>query len=206
MTQSSSSPDPHPDVEPTESSDPVSWLEDHGDALFGFAFRRVQKHDVAEDMVQETLLSGFQAYDSFDGRSSVRTWLTGILKNKIIDYFRREATRETKERRDSPDRSMPNQQPLFTKNGQWLKRLAHWSTQPADNLERDEFWQAFEDCLSKLPVSLKAVFVIREMDGLDTEQTCEQLGITTANTAVRLYRARLNLRACLEQNWFKSNR
>jgi RNA polymerase sigma-70 factor (ECF subfamily) len=197
---------PKPDSSASGQGNPVEWLEEHGDALFGFALRRVQRHDVAEDLVQETLLAGFQGFASFDARANERTWLTGILKNKIVDHFRREAARETKERQQHPTDRNFGQAGLFKKNGQWLKRLANWSTQPADNLERSEFWLVFEDCLSKLPTSLKAVFILKEMDGEETEQACEQLGITPSNASVRLYRARLNLRACLERNWFNAKR
>ncbi len=194
----------HPTQNPENGCDPLKWLDEHGDALFGFALRRVSRHDVAEDLVQETLLAGFQAIGSFDGRAGIRTWLTGILKNKIVDHFRRESKREIKERREVDGIQCPEHHALFQKNGQWIKRLAHWSSQPAENLERDEFWQIFEDCLSKLPASLKAIFILREMDCESTESACEQLGIKPTNASVRLYRARLNLRACLEKNWFSA--
>ena len=188
-----------------QDGDPLQWLAEHGDALFGFAMRRVQRHDVAEDLVQDTLLAGFQSFSKFDGRSGVRTWLIGILKNKIIDHYRREVRRETNERKESKQPQFVGQERLFRKNGQWIEKLGAWSNRPEDHVERDEFWRTFNYCLGKMPAALKAVFVLREMDSVDTASVCEQLDITEANAAVRLYRARINLRTCLEKSWFQAH-
>ena len=68
---------------------PLEWLENHGDVLYRMALVRVGKPDLAEDLVQETLLAAWQARDSFAGKSSESTWLVAILKRKIIDHFRR---------------------------------------------------------------------------------------------------------------------
>ena len=194
---------PRTDTPDEAHSDPVEWLEDHGDALFGFAIRRIQRHDVAEDLVQETLLAGIRSMATFDRRSSVRTWLIGILKNKITDYFRREAARESKVRRSQRGAAPAGvHSELSQRNGQWIRQLSQWSTNPYDNLERSEFWEVFESCLGKLPATLKAVFILREMDDEPADTICQRLDISKSNLSVRLYRARLNLRICIEQNWF----
>jgi len=65
------------------------WVDDHGECLYRYALGRVRKADVAEDVVQETLLAAVRGYEKFGGRSSERSWLCGILKNKIVDYFRK---------------------------------------------------------------------------------------------------------------------
>ena len=72
--------------------DPLQWLDAHGDVLFAFARTRVGNPDTAEDLVQETLLAAWKAADSFAGQATERTWLVGILKNKVIDHLRK-ATR-----------------------------------------------------------------------------------------------------------------
>jgi RNA polymerase sigma-70 factor (ECF subfamily) len=73
----------------TDARDPARWVDQHGDALFRFALLRVRDADLAADLVQETFLSALKGLDGFHGRSSIRTWMTGILKHKIIDYYRR---------------------------------------------------------------------------------------------------------------------
>ena len=79
---------------PSQLSDPVRWVDDHGDYLFKFALARLRDVARAEDMVQETFLAELKGGDKFAGRSAERSWLVGILKNKISDYFRK-ASRET---------------------------------------------------------------------------------------------------------------
>src|SRR6266566_1981692 len=73
------------DIETTASC----WVDDHGECLYRYALVRVRKLEVAEDLVQETFLAAARGYEKFGGRSSERSWLVGILKNKIIDHFRR---------------------------------------------------------------------------------------------------------------------
>ena len=67
---------------------PERWVQDYGDALFGFAVVRVRDRAAAQDLVQETLLAAIKAKESFAGRSSERSWLFGILRNKLTDYYR----------------------------------------------------------------------------------------------------------------------
>ena len=69
--------------------DPNKWLDSHGDYLYRYALVRVREAVVAEDLLQETLLAAVGAYQGHAGRSSERTWLVGIMKHKVIDYFRR---------------------------------------------------------------------------------------------------------------------
>ena len=65
------------------------WVDDHGECLYRFALMRVRNRDVAEDLVQETFLAAVRGYEKFGGRSSERSWLCGILKNKVVDHFRK---------------------------------------------------------------------------------------------------------------------
>src|SRR5688572_2814348 len=69
--------------------DPTKWVDEHGDYLFRYAIVRLRDETLAEDIVQETLLAAIQSLASYSGKSAERTWLTGILKHKIIDYYRK---------------------------------------------------------------------------------------------------------------------
>src|SRR4051812_6063295 len=72
---------------PTDTS--FTWVDEHGDCLYRYALARVRKPDVAQDLVQETFLSAIRSYAKFAGQSSIRSWLCGILKHKICDYYRK---------------------------------------------------------------------------------------------------------------------
>src|ERR1700677_2957127 len=69
--------------------DPDAWVDEHGDCLYRYALVRVRTPEVAQDLVQEAFLAALRGWDKFGGRSSERSWLCGILKNKIVDYYRK---------------------------------------------------------------------------------------------------------------------
>ncbi|NIR14014.1 MAG: hypothetical protein GWN86_08695, partial [Desulfobacterales bacterium] len=72
-----------------QTLDPEAWVDQYGDYLYRYAISRIHEPAVAEDLVQETLLAALQGKEGFKGRSSEKTWLTGILKYKIVDYIRK---------------------------------------------------------------------------------------------------------------------
>jgi len=186
-------------------TNPQSWVDQYGDFLFGYALSRVQDPGVAEDLVQEAFLGALKGRQNFQGRSSERTWLTGILKHKIVDYFRRQSKEEpahdTKSFPDSPGA-------LFDGKGKWKRPPTEWVPDPMELIEKKEFWRVLQGCLSELPGRLAHAFTLREIDGLDTREICKVLDISATNLWVRLHRARMTLRRCLEINWFdlKSSR
>ena len=189
-----------------KSPDCAAWLDEHGDYLFKYAIFRLRDQTAAEDAVQETFLAALKAYENFQGRGSERTWLTGILKHKITDHFRR-VSREAPIGEDVDEASEPTD--LFRTAGQWTghwdpnRAPTDWQTTPFELVERDDFWRVFSDCLSPLPQRTASVFTLREVDGLKSDEICEMLNISTNNLWVMLHRARLHLRNCLEVNWFK---
>ncbi len=180
-------------------SDPATWLDQHGDSLYRFALLRVRNPTTSEDLVQETLLAAWRAKDNFAGQATERTWLIAILKNKLIDHFRR-SSRETPlpDIADSDDAI----DALFVEHtGHWAQSPMAWS-RPDDALEQSEFWRVFQDCLAGLPDRQAQVFTLTEVDGLSTEELCKALSAQPSNVWVMLHRARLRLRECLEQRWF----
>jgi RNA polymerase sigma-70 factor (ECF subfamily) len=183
-------------------SDPATWVDEHGDPLFRFAMTRLKDRDTAEELVQETFLAALKAKDSFKGRSSERTWLIGILKNKIIDHFRKQA----KERPISEQGEDQVVEEAFTARGWWKNRPKAWAGDPSKAFSEKEFWQVFAECLANLPERLGRVFTLREMDDMPTEKVCKVLNLTQTNLWVILHRARMRLRACLESNWFRSDK
>lgn len=185
--------------------DPSSWVDEHGDCLFRYALARLRDESVAEDIVQETLLSAIQSMASYGGRSAERTWLIGILKHKLVDHFRK-AAREISF--DPADVDLSEFDPLFERQDEfkdhWHDTLSPriWKSSPEDALEKDEFYGVLGNCLSKLPERVASCFALREMNGLETEEVCEVLGLSPNNFWVMMHRARMSLRRCIEINWF----
>lgn len=179
--------------------DPVNWLDEHGDALYAYALMRVREPSQAEDLVQETLLAAFRAVENFRGESTERIWLTGIMKHKVLDHYRR-SRREKK--LFNEDEANMEEAPLFDETGQWTIKPGNWE-EPERSLEQEQFWNTMSDCVENLPEKLRLLYVLREFDGIETDVLLETLKISSkSNLWAMLSRARLQLRYCLETNWF----
>jgi RNA polymerase sigma-70 factor (TIGR02943 family) len=189
---------------PAVLSDPERWVDEHGDYLFRFAVSRLRDPVKAEDAVQETFLAALKGGKKFAGRSAVKSWLVGILKNKICDHYRK-AGRETSftdlEFYSDEESDRFIQEGMF-KDG-WIHELGpqEWSS-PGASLDSAVFWKTFHDCSNKLPKNVSTVFTLREVDGIESKEICSLLNISENNLWVMLHRARMALRRCLETNWF----
>ena len=170
-------------------------IETHRRYLMRIAQLQLRDGDLAQDVVQDTLVAALTGAAGFDGRSSLKTWLTGILKHKIVDAIRR------KQKAPVPLAALDDVDALFRPNGAWDAPPADWGD-PEAALNQREFFDVMEFCLEKLPPQTGRVFVMREVMGLESEEICKELAITANNLWVILYRARMALRACLEKHWF----
>lgn len=175
-------------------------LERHRPYLVRFALLQLRDRGAAEDAVQETLLAAIQGAERFAGQSSVRTWLIGILKHKIIDSIRK-STREQTSSFGAGEGTAEDLDAYFESDGHFIEAPAEWRS-PESALEESRFFDALERCLQTLPRNTARAFTMRELLGLDTREICKELRITPSNCWVMLYRARMNLRACLERTWF----
>jgi RNA polymerase sigma-70 factor (ECF subfamily) len=171
--------------------------------LLRYATLQLRDSAAAEDAVQETLLAALAGEASFGGRSNLRTWLTGILKHKIVDAVRR-MSRETALGGGGDD-DTSGFDALFDERGHWLEMPAAWPD-PDASLTRKEFFRVLEDCLGKLPAKTSRAFMMREHMGFETDEICKELAVTPTHVWVLLHRARLALRSCLEMNWFAGSR
>jgi RNA polymerase sigma-70 factor, ECF subfamily len=178
----------------------VLELETHRQSLFRYAMNQLRNEAHAQDCVQDTLLAALQGSQHFGGDSSVRTWLVGILKHKIIDHFRRVA-REQPLELDEEDLSLEDMDGLFKEDGHFMTPPLHWAN-PEQALSQRKFFEVLEHCMEELPKITAQVFHMREVMGLDTDEICSSLAITPNHCWVLLYRARMALRSCLEQCWF----
>jgi RNA polymerase sigma-70 factor (ECF subfamily) len=180
----------------------------HRDALLRYARLHLRDQSAAEDAVHDALLAALQSSDGFLGDSSVRTWLIGILRRKLIDRLRK-AQREISHTDAGLDADAADESGLisrlFRQNGSWTAEPAAWRD-PDAALEQDEFYAAFEICVQGLPQRCAQAFVLREIDGMEPADICKELGLTSSNYWVLMHRARLRLRECLENRWFARSR
>jgi RNA polymerase sigma-70 factor, ECF subfamily len=161
--------------------------------LIRYASLELRNREAAEDAVQETLLAALAAETSFRGRSNLRTWITGILKHKIVDAIRKSA------RERVPDETnLDDVQELFDQTGHWRESPQAW---PEQALESKEFLAALDECLKRLPARTGQVFLLREHLGFETAEICKELALTPTHCWVLLYRARMALRECLGKGW-----
>ncbi|MHB8471862.1 MAG: sigma-70 family RNA polymerase sigma factor [Gammaproteobacteria bacterium] len=184
------------------AADPKCWLQDHGDYLYRYALRQLRDSALAEDMVQETLLAAWQSVDGYAGQAAEKTWLTGILKHKIIDCLRKQLREapvdDITALSDSAAESGIDQ--LFDARGHWITPPRNWGS-PHKTLENHQFVEALQRCLERLKPTLARVFTLKEISGNSNEEICAELGISAGNCGVLLYRARMGLRRCLEVLW-----
>ena len=180
-------------------------VDTHRRYLLRIARLQLRDPDLAEDVVQDTLVAAFAAQSSFTGKSTVKTWLTGILKHKIVDAIRRKQRQPIVESSFDEETDLEDFDPLFKENGSWVRNPADWGD-PEGALSRRQFFEVMELCLEKLPPNAARLFIMREVMDLESDEICKELTITANNLWVILYRARMALRECLEQNWFAGPR
>ncbi len=194
--------EPDPKIQQIASS----WVEQYSDYLYSYAISRTFRKEIAEDLVQDTFLSAIRSYSGFEGKSSIQTWLVSILKNKIVDHFRKASNTREKMiidqnwEEDGYEYPFRNEEPY---QGHW-KKGRYPGGHGADILsimENEEFREILEICLSLLPPKWAAAFALKVMEELESEKVCKELDISASNLWVILHRSRLKLRECLEKRW-----
>jgi RNA polymerase sigma-70 factor (ECF subfamily) len=176
--------------------DPEKWVDAYSQMLYRYAYVRTGARHAAEDLVQETFLAALEGNAHFEGRCSVQTWLVSILRHKIYDYIRRRGQNAVTVTEVNPDSTD------FFEKGKWKQMPVQWLAEPEKEASKKEFWERFLGCMRGLSPALADAFVLREMELLEPDEICGQLNISDTGLWSRLHRARLNLRRCLEKNWF----
>lgn len=183
----------------------------HAELISGFRpqllkFARLQLQDdaAAEDAVQEAIEAALKGIERFAGRSALKTWLFTIVRHKVIDFLRERGRTVQVSSLERDEAEMDEAfDTLFRENEHWspVSRPRPWGN-PEEALEQQQFWQVFEICLEVLPARTARVFMMREFLGLETDEICTTLSLTTSHCHVILHRARAGLRQCLSQGWF----
>ena len=183
----------------TVAADPAHWVAAYADYLYTYALTRLDDEELCRDLVQETFLAALEKLSEFRGESSERTWLTAILKYKVIDVYRK---------RNSSWLTItgahdPEPEYFDADNGHWTEE---WSPRPMKTDQGDagayeEMAAILEKCLQKLPALWKTIFSMKHMDEQKAEVICRELKVTRSNYWVILHRAKVNLRACVQKAW-----
>ncbi|MFD1293088.1 sigma-70 family RNA polymerase sigma factor [Lutibacter holmesii] len=187
-------------AEKKHTLNPDSWVKLHADYLFNYTISRVNNHDLAKDLVQETFFSGLKSKDNFQGLASERTWLIAILKRKIIDHYRK-----INSAKGQAEVKM-NFYADGDREGEWIEERvpSNWSNNTDKSIENEELNTVLEQCIDNLPEKYGMVFRMKTIQQFETEEICKELEITSSNLWVIIHRARTQLRKCMEDNWFKN--
>lgn len=177
---------------------PNTWVDNYADYLFNFAIGKVSDVEIAKDLVSETFLAGLKSAKNYKGQAAERTWLIAILKRKVIDYYRKSNSKKGKAEIHMDFNFEEGSE------GDWLEEkvadpngnFGH------DSMENEELGEAIQVCISKLPKKQAQVFRMKTIQGISTEEICNELGINPSNLWVMVHRARTALMECLNKNWF----
>jgi RNA polymerase sigma-70 factor (ECF subfamily) len=169
-------------------------------ALLKIARLQLRNDAWAEDVVSETMIAALEGGRAFAGQSQLKTWVVGILKHKIIDQFRRSG-REVSVEAQMEAAEVETFDELFDATGHRATPPLDWGD-PEASFSRVQFFEILQLCVDKLPANLGRIFMMREWLGMETAEICKELGVSSTNCFVLLFRARMRLRECLELNWF----
>jgi len=178
---------------PKSGIEPEQWLEAHGDYLLRFAISKVSSSQIAEDLVSETVLAAMRGLDRFQGRSTERTWLTSILKNKVADHFRKK-NRERSFTDLGVEEEWQEERLLAAADGAPARN-------PAESFEASELGRALLDSIDTLPDRAAEIFRLRAVEEVSTAEICQRFGISDSNFWVIMHRARAALKGHLESGY-----
>ncbi|MCE9614491.1 MAG: sigma-70 family RNA polymerase sigma factor [Lentisphaerae bacterium] len=179
---------------------PDDWVDLYGDYLYRYALLRLKNPATAEDAVQETFLAAVKGQDRFDGRTDIKFWLRGILRNKIVDHIRKAVREDVVE--DTEAQGILDSF-WFKHSGVAAIRPAPWQFDPYRAFEKTEFWEIFRSCLDQLREPLRTAFTLKMLEDQSSEEICKILGVSPNNLWVMMHRARSLLKTCLEKKWAK---
>jgi RNA polymerase sigma-70 factor (ECF subfamily) len=167
-------------------SELARMVEQFSDSIYRVALRMLNNPADAEDVLQETFIKAIRALPTFEGRSSLSTWLYRIAVNESLMLIRKQKPEAalTEEEFEDPDDS--TSYPSF--------QILDWCCLPEEDFLSAETRKVLNLAIQKLPKNLRTVFVLRDIEGLSIRDTAEALDITESNVKTRLLRARMKLR------------
>lgn len=178
------------------------WVNEYTNHLFNYAKSKTSSAIIAEDLVQDTFLTAFQAFDKFEGRSSPKTWLFSILNHKIIDYYRKNNKSELSLDQLSENVANNVADSFFDSNENWNQNPNNTLWNDDKNLLDDsEFNAIFIDCIGHLPDNWRLAISTKYIFNKNSDEICKELNISMSNYWQIIHRAKLLLKRCIENNW-----
>lgn len=172
------------------------WVEDYTGDLYSWAFHKVSDPELASDMVQDTFLAATEKIEAFKGESTPKTWLFSILNNKIVDYYRNKFKKPV-----NIDNNVFAS--FFDEEGSWKKeKRPHKWEDDTHLLDDHEFLAALKKCMDALPEQWSTTVKLKYLMSKKGEEICQEMGISTTNYWQIVHRAKLQLRECIEIEWF----
>ncbi|WP_326982828.1 sigma-70 family RNA polymerase sigma factor [Chryseobacterium sp. MYb264] len=173
-----------------------NWINQYSEGLLRRAVYLLSDKTEAEDVVQEVFIAAFSSYDSFEGKSAPLTWLMTILNRKVADFYR-------KKYKSEPNINLDH---FFDENGSWRNDdvLNNWdaSHKETELLDNQDFNKTLEECIEDLPSRWKIPMKMYYLEEKKAPEVSQELNISTTNLWKVLQRSRMQLRECLEINWF----
>ncbi len=186
-------------MENNNKTELTEWVRLYTKDLYAWAYRNTSDKELSEDLVQETFLAAAESMSGFKRDSQPKTWLTGILKNKIAEHYRKSI-------RQNITTTLPSDEiaSFFSSDGRWGKSaMPHaWQSETGNLTDLPAFNKIFDDCIEHLPAMMNACIRLKFLDEKKGKKICQELGITTTNYWQIIHRAKLQLRDCLEKYWF----
>lgn len=187
-------------------------LSDLYNQLLKFAQNQLNDNELAQDAVQECLIGAIKDSNKFKGNCAFKSWVFAILKHKIADILRNKQKYVLmSELSADDDNELELSELMFQDSGHWqdgylLRAFDDSWNDPEIQAHNQDFWQVLEYCLAHLKGEQARVFLMKEYIGLDSDEICQTLKISSQNYYVLMYRARMNLQACLTRHWFDDER
>ncbi|MDF1811776.1 MAG: RNA polymerase sigma factor [Verrucomicrobiales bacterium] len=180
--------------------EPENWNQNFRSLLIQIAMTKVNDYHTAEDIVQDTFLSAWKSSDRFRGECSEKTFLTGILKNKIIDFYRKRGRRPV-----VPVSQIENNDTEEMES--WIENRAGNAnnSSPATTLLKQDFLFDLDRAIGQLPEKMATAYRLSVLDEKPTEEVTARLNITPTNLWVMVHRAKKLLRTELQEEWFGEN-
>jgi RNA polymerase sigma-70 factor (ECF subfamily) len=164
------------------------------DKVYRLAFRFVRNETEAKEIVQDTLLSVWRKLDSFKGDSQFGSWLFRVTANAALMRLRSQRRHAEVSTEELPPGFLDTNQSTF---GQITSQGENWSKRPDEELQSEELRGQIQAAVDDLPEIYRTVFLVRDVDGLSTEETAEALGLSIPTVKTRLHRARMALREAI---------
>ncbi len=178
----------------------ADWVREYADEMYSWASYKTSSQEAAQDLVQETFMAAVEGFSRFEGKSNPKTWLFGILNNKIKDHYRKKFRQVVSSSQDGE--SLLDQ--LFDQYGDWKeeRKPYKWTDAPKNPLDDLEFRQVLQYCIKRLPEVWHSVIQFKYLEEKDGKAICQELQLSATNYWQILHRAKLQLRECLSKRWF----